>query len=75
MDQSHPRIIHDIVTFLKARGKRALAGVNCNAVQNSVSRGIRWCNVVFTLEIRYIFTCQVNVCDTVKLYIGGIYSV
>ena len=55
MDQSHPRIIPDIFTVLKARGKRALAGVNCNVVQNDVSRGVRRCNVVFTLEIRYIF--------------------
>ena len=41
MDQSHPRIIPDIVTVLKARGKRALAGVNCNAVPNDVSCGVR----------------------------------
>ena len=55
MDQSHPRIIPDIVTVLKARGKRALASVNCNAMQIDVSRGVKGCNVVFTLEIRYIF--------------------
>ena len=63
MDQSHPRIIPDVVTFLKARGKRALAGVNCNAVQNDVSRGVRRCSVVFTLEIHI----HVNVCDNVIL--------
>ena len=43
----------DIVTVLKAFGKSALADVNFTA--NDVSRGDRLCNVVFTLERRYIF--------------------
>ena len=46
-------ISYDIVTVLKECGKHELAYVNL-ILQNDVNRCVRRCNVVFTLERRYI---------------------
>ena len=56
-------ISNDIVTVLKARGKRWRQLL----LQNDFNRGVRRCNVVFTLFTLHI---HVYVCDTVQLLAG-----
>ena len=46
------------VTVLKARGKRTLAAVNCQLLQNDVSHDVRRCNVVFLRLEDVTNTCK-----------------
>ena len=48
---------------MKARGKHALADVNCYSKIMSV---VRWYNIVFMLKMLQI---HINVCDTVQLLV------
>ena len=73
MDQSHPRIIPDIVTVLKACGKRALAGVNvtpCKMTSVVVLDG-----VTSFLRLKYAtYSCKrMRHCPTI--YWRGLFSV
>ena len=57
---------NDIVTLLKARGKRALADVNCYCKMSSITASNGVTSFLRLKDVTYLYAC-VYVCDTVQL--------